>query len=319
MAKAKKEQTNDIEKLEINKDEVVKEIKSAVKEQLLEEVTRKIDYESKKSLEQVEKKIYKYKNFSIFKRNIIILILLGVIIFETKTLYDNDLLFKGSKKNSDNDIVDKIDKDKDNNKEEQEQPEKDLEWYKENYGYLLDNIKTNLTGEDTYYLYSGNYNEDNIKNSVKLNMAYQLLSNEEKRVDSSVISVSEEAIKNKYKKIFGNIDNLKLENFNDNCIQFIYNPSNKNYMAIDTTCEALNEEIIKNIENIYEEDNKLIIEVLVGILNKDNNSLSNMNKELIKENYSNELLDEVKDKLNKYKYKFEKIEEEYYLKEINKD
>ncbi len=305
MAKTKKE---DEIKLDIDKDQIVKEIKKEAKDELLEEVKRKIDYESKKSLENAEKKIYKYKNFAIFKRDILILLFLGVIIYETKILYDNDLLFKESKKN-DAPIVDKVEN---NNKEDEKEPEvvKDLAWYKENYGYLYTNIKTNL--EDTYYLYKKSIKVEEIDNTVKLNMAYQLL--DDKKVEGSVISIEGNKIKDAYKKIFGDIE-FKAENFKDNCIQFIYNKDTDTYMAIDTTCKSNENSLVTDIINISEKDNTLVIEVVAGTL-KDK-KLSNMDGVKIKDNYNNNL-DEVKDKLSKYEFIYEKVEDEYYLKEIKK-
>ena len=304
MAKTKKEDAIEF----IDKDQIAKEIKKEAKDELLEEVKRKIDYESKKSLENAEKKIYKYKNFAIFKRDILILLFLGVIIFETKILYDNDLLFKESKKN-DAPVVDKVEN---NNKEDEEKPEvvKDLAWYKENYGYLYTNIKTNL--EDTYYLYKKSIKVDEIDNTVKLNMAYQLL--DDKKVEGSVISIEGNKLKDAYKKIFGDIE-FKAENFKDNCIQFIYNKDTNTYMAIDTTCKSTNDSLVTDITNIFEKDNTLVIEVVAGIL-KDK-KLSNIDGVKIKDNYNNNI-DEVKDKLSKYEFIYEKQENEYYLKEIKK-
>ncbi len=305
----KKSKESEIEKLDIDKEEIVKEIKKEAKEELLEEVTRKIDYESKKSLERAEKKIYKYKNFSIMKRNIIILIFLAVIIFETKTLYDNDLLF--NKKLKENTSV--VDKDT-NNDNSNDEIVKDFSWYKENYGYLLENINTNL--EDKYYLYKDSYIIDTIKNDVKLNMAYQLLDEEDKIKNNGIINISSDKLKNSYEKIFGSVSSYSAENFKDDCIQFIYNKEADIYMAIDTTCTKTNEELLRYIQNIYEKDDELVMDVLIGIL-KDK-TLTDMNGTKIKNNYSSELFDNVKDKLNKYEFVFEKINDEYYLKEINR-
>ncbi len=305
MAKIKKESEIEF----IDKEQIIKEIKKEAKEELLEEAKRKIDYESKKSLENAEKKIYKYKNFAIFKRNILILLFLGVIIYETKILYDNDLLFKESKK----DNLPVVDKVENNNKvEDEKEPEvvKDLAWYKENYGYLYTNIKTNL--EDTYYLYKNSIKVEEIDNTVKLNMAYQLL--DDKKVEGSVISIDGNKLKDAYKKIFGDIE-FKAENFKDNCVQFIYNKDTNTYMAIDTTCKSNENSLVTDIINISEKDNTLVIEVVAGIL-KDK-KLSNIDGVKIKDNYNNNL-DEVKDKLNKYEFIYEKQENEYYLKEIKK-
>ena len=150
-------------------------------------------------------------------------------------------------------------------------------------------------------------------------MAYQILDNKDKQENNSVISVDGKKLKEAYKKIFGTTSNYKPENFNDNCIQFIYNDSTDSYMAISTTCEKTDEEIIREIENIKEEEDKIIFEVFVGIYNKGDKTLSNIDGTLVKKDYSSDDLDSVKNKLSKYTFTFEKIEKEYYLKEIKKD
>ena len=301
MARTKKE----IEKLDIDKEEIVKELKKELKEQLLEEVTRKIDYESKKSLERVEKKILKHKNFSIFLRNIIILALLGIIIYESKILYDNNLLFKNDKVNTD--ILDEVSK----QPIDKEDSTPSLDWYKEKYSYLIDNIKTNL--EDTYYLYKSNYTIENLSDDIKLNMAYQLLTNEDKKIENSVISIENDKLKEAYLKIFKTLDNYKEVNFKDNCIQFVYNSSSNIYMAIDTTCSVNNDTLIRNIDDIYIKDDELVIELSVGILNND--KLSNIDGTIIGD-YNN--IEQLKDKLNKYTFVFEKSNDNYYIKEIKR-
>lgn len=300
-----------MKELDIDKELIVKEIKKELISDLDDEISKRVEYETRNKLEKMEKKIYKYKNGSIIRRNIIILILLAVIALETKILYDNNLLsVKGNKKQ--NDVNAELKVDNNENKEE----EKNSEWYIKKYSYLLDNIKTNIVGEDKYYLYKDNYTNDSISNTVKLNMAYQLLKKENIKNENSVINVKENDIKNAYKKIFGNLDNYKAENFNNSCIQFIYNENSKNYMAIDTTCDTNNEELIEQIKNIYEEDSKIIIETIVGTKTQDNN-LVNIDGNIITDNYSGNI-NEYEESLNKYKYVFELKDKNYYLKEINK-
>lgn len=313
MPKVKKQEKldSDLKELDIDKELIVKEIKKELISDLDDEISKRVEYETRNKLEKMEKKIYKYKNGSIIRRNIIILILLAVIALETKILYDNNLLsVKGNKKQ--NDVNAELKVDNNENKEE----EKNSEWYIKKYSYLLDNIKTNIVGEDKYYLYKDNYTNDSISNTVKLNMAYQLLKKENIKNENSVINVKENDIKNAYKKIFGNLDNYKAENFNNSCIQFIYNENSKNYMAIDTTCDTNNEELIEQIKNIYEEDSKIIIETIVGIKTQDNN-LVNIDGNIITDNYSGNI-NEYEESLNKYKYVFELKDKNYYLKEINK-
>lgn len=309
MAKVTKK-TNEIEKLGIDKDAIIKEIKGEIKEQVLDELSKEIEYETRNKLDKMEKRIYKYKNFSILKRNVIILIFLTVIIFETKILYDNKLLYGQAREENDQ-IIENSNSDDDN----QNTLDKDLNWYIDKYEYLLDNIKTSLN-DDAYYLYKNDLTRDNIDNKVKLNMAYELL-DKSTFIDNGVIRVNEDKLKNSYKKIFGEIDSYTPENFSSNCINFIYNDSLKSYIAINETCNKNEEEILRKITNITLEDNRLIFELSVGILNLENKNLTNINGDIIEENYSNDI-DDIADRLNKYEFIFEHKNDEYYISEIKR-
>ena len=46
--------------------------------------------------------VYRSTNISIIKRNIFIILFLAIIIFETKILYDNDLLLNNKKSDKNN-------------------------------------------------------------------------------------------------------------------------------------------------------------------------------------------------------------------------
>ncbi len=310
---------NNVEENNIDKKLLVSDIKKEVLNSLDEEITKRVEFETKNKLEKMEKRIYKYKNAKIVRKNIFIILLLALIVFETKILYDNDLLLN-KKKTVDKNIVDKenntdkeITKNEDN--DNKEEVKKDLKWYIDNYSYLLDNIKTNLT--DSYYLYKDNYSEDTIDIMVRLNMAYQLLSKDKINISNSVITINENDIKDAYKKIFGSLDKYSAKNFNEDCIQFIYNENSKTYLAIDTECQNKVTEKVEKIENIYEEDNNIVIETIVGVYDKENNSLTNINGDIVSDNFSNNI-DEYKESLDSYKYTFIKEDENYYLEKIEK-
>lgn len=296
----------------IDKDKLVTEIKKEVLDTLDEEISKRVEFETKNKLDKMEKRIYKFKNAKIIRKDIVILLLLALIVFETKILYDNDLLLN-KKKVSNKDIVEKENKIDKENIKDKEEIKKDSKWYIDNYSYLLDNIKTNL--EDNYYLYKDNYTEDTIDNTVKLNMAYQLLSKDKINVNNSVITVNENDLKDAYKKIFGSLDKYSAENFNNDCIQFIYNENSKTYLAIDTKCQNKTTEKIEKIKDIYEENNNIIIETIIGIHDKDNNNLININGDIITDNYSNDIEEYETDS---YKYIFKKENKNYYFKEILK-
>lgn len=300
--------------LELDKNAIISDIKKQAQEELLKEISMRVDYETKNSLEKIEKRIYRYKNIQIFKRNIIIILLFLLCLFEAKILFDNDLILNHKKNNSQIvDVEDKKDEEKDMEEEKEIEVIKNKEWYIEKYSYLLNNIKTNIDNND--YLYKGNYDESNIDLSIKLNMAYQLIKNNI-NINEGILSFSDIELKNAYIKIFGISDNYFNNNFNDDCIQFIYNENLNKYMAIDNICVDNETEIVKKIIDIYEENDDIIIEIVAGIHNKVNNYLTNINGTVLTKNY--ESIDSYLDKLNSYKYVFYSIDDDYYLKEIIK-
>ena len=266
-----------------------------IKNNLYDEVKNMIEIESKKTLDNMGKKFIKYKNSSIRKRNFIIIILFLLAIFEGYVIFNNNYIIKLKYDNVELEKEETAKEDKVEETNKETEIVKDDNWYKENYSYLLDNIKLS----NVYYLYEKNYKESDIKDNVRLDMAYSILKDVSN--DNNVITISEEDIKDSYKKIFGSTDNYKATNFNNNCISFIYNEDSKNYMAINTTCENIvkKEEVITKI---YEENNKIIIETKVGFY--DSKNLTDVDKNIIKENFDEKNIDKYLDKLSSYKYTF---------------
>ena len=72
MPKVKKQEKieEDLKELNIDKELIIKEIKKELIEDLDDEITKRVEYETRNKLEKMEKKIYKYKNGSIIRRNI---------------------------------------------------------------------------------------------------------------------------------------------------------------------------------------------------------------------------------------------------------
>ena len=274
--------------LNIDKNKVVEEIKKEVKESLEIEIKKKVDYESRNKLDKMERRIYRQKVWALIFRDIIILLFLGVIIYETKILYDNKLLYGQTKVEENTNVVEEKKEENTNDKEEV----KDSTYYIEKYSYLLQNIKTNLIGEDKYYIYN-NLNVSDIKKSVKLNMAYQLL---DIKPNEGIIKVSTDLLKEKYKTLFE--DEYVEENFSNDCINFIYNKELKSFIAIDMPCESKDEEIFRKIVNAYEDDGNIVIEAKVGILS--NNKLSTIKNSSVELENTYENID----KLDTYKFVF---------------
>lgn len=299
----------------INVKDVEKEIKDDIRSDLYDEITNKINTESKKSLEKLEKRIIKYKNLSIIKRDLLILVFLIIIILETYIIISNNYSFKKIEINtSKNEAITDSDKNTDNDTTNTEVV-KDDKWYIENYSYLLDNVKTNLL-DNKYYLYADDYKEDTIDNAIKLNMAYQLLDSSKINNSDSVIKIKSSDLKDSYSKIFGSSNKYQNSNFYNDCIQFIYNEKSDTYMAIDTECTKDNSELIEQVQKIYEKNNDITIETIVGVLNTSDNTLYDISGKKVAANYKSEDLINYSKKLDKRIYIFEKSNDDYYLKEI---
>ena len=338
----KKEQENEItksDKEEIKKD-VINEIKSALntefKEKYKEEIIKEIRYEAntvvkddikeqliidvnneiKDNIRKEQKRLLRHKSFKIFKKNIIILILLAVTIYFAYCLWDVKYFKFMRYPNSTKEVVNVT---KDETKEEE--IIKDKAWYIENYGYLLDNTKINLPmyNYNIYALYDGNYNISNIKDAIKLNLAYKLVENIVENDYSYVIS--EDEMKKAYYKLFGTYDYYNSVSFNVDCMQFYYNGYDKNFIAYKFSCDSSNSFHIKEeIKDMYEENGNIIIETVMGVYS-DNNYLFNYtnlyNAVSLDFNDEKSLLD-YENSLNSYKYTFKNIDNSYYFDSVEK-
>lgn len=302
------ETTIDVEKLE-------REIKKEVKDSLLDELDNKIDGLVQVKIERYEKKLNKQKQRALLKKNIIIIILLGIVLYEGKILYDNGLLNNSSYKSDDvNNTV--VNKDDSSNKEEVIEDKKDLEWYIKEYGYLLDNVKTNLVGEDFSYLYQDSYDVKDIDNKVRLNMAYQLLEKEDISDKDGFLTIDSSVLEEKYKTIFGETLEFKNEDFTNDCINFIYNESMDKYLAIAIESTSKENEIKQEIISVEEKEEKLIITTILGVYDNKEKTISNLDNTFNKK-YKDNIL-EHKDQLNKFEYEFIRESDAYYFKLITK-
>lgn len=283
------------------KDKVINEVQTTIKKNWENEISNIIEYEAQTKLNNLEKRIYKYKNKTIIKKNFIILLLLFIIALETKLLYDKS----GLSITLNNNTL--------NTKEVNDN--KTLETYIEKYSYLLEKVNTNLDNDNLNYLYNKSLTINEIDNNVKLNMAYLLLDSKDISNNNSVIIIKDDLLESKYNEIF-NDNSYQEENFNYQCINFIYNKKSNNYMAIDVECDitkSTKEEII----NIYENNDQVIIETILGVYDSKEQTLSTIEGTLITKNYNGKLND-YKEDLNKYKYTFIKEGKDYFFQAIEK-
>lgn len=301
--------------------EVNKEIKKSIidnvqeyKEELKNEIHNEINNEVMNAVKREEKRILRSKNFSLFKKNIVILILLGLVCYFGYCLYD--IKYFAFMKND----CEQVDYIVDNNIDIEEVI-KDKDWYVENYAYLLDEIKVNINNDlvSSYYLYSKNLNIDEIKTSYLLNMSYKKLDSKDIKTTSKNVTIKSEDLKNAYQELFGNVDNFENKDFTYECLNFVYNDEKDNYVAENNKCSESNKEILEVITDMYEENKQLYIETIATIYDESEGSFytfDDLYEPVVTDVTESDL--ETTDNLNKYQYIFNKVEDSYYLDSITK-
>lgn len=324
--------------LDFNKEELTKEIINDVKKELEKEknnlkndiineirndtnnikegIIIDVNNDIKENIRLNQKMIIRSKNFKIFKKNIFILILIGIIVYFGYCLWDAKYFWFMK----DKEVV--IKEEKTEEVEEVEEIVKDKNWYITNYGYLLDYMKLDLPYENSniYYLYNGNYNQSNIKDTIKLNLAYKFIDN--KNETDYNYTIYEDDMKNAYIKLFGNLDNYNPTSFNVGCMQFYYNNIEGVYSSYKFDCESNNSLKIKEeIKDMYEENDQIIIETVMGVYDINNKYLfnySNLYLSIVNDFNDDMSVLNYEDKLNTYKYTFNKNGENYYFESIEK-
>jgi hypothetical protein len=303
-----------------------KEIKSSIidntnkyKEELKSEITDTINTEVNYVLKREEKRIGRSKNFTIFKRDVLILLLLGVVGYFGYCLYDVKY-FDFMK--SDCEINGTCESTVTATEEVGEEVVKDTDWYIKNYGYLLDNVNTNLNADQVsaYYLYSADHKVNEIKSSYLLNLAYKQVPEKNIKTNTVNVTVSASDLKAAYQELFGTLDSYKDTNFTYDCLNFVYNKDKDKYVAENTECTTSNKQILESITEMYEEDNKMYIITSATIYDKNESSFYTFDNlyDPVLSNVTNKNFEENLKKLNKYQYIFKKADEVYYLDSITK-
>jgi hypothetical protein len=204
----------------------------------------------------------------------------------------------------------------------EEEVVKDKEWYIENYGYLLKeaNVTLNADQASAYYLYSNDHKVSEIKTSYLLNLAYNKLDSKSIKTNTVSITISASDLKAAYQELFGTIETYKDTNFTYDCLNFVYNKDKDKYVADNNECATANKEILENITDMYEEDNKLYILTTATIYDKNEGSFYSFDNlyDPILTNVTNKNFDENAKKLNKYQYIYKKADDTYYLDSITK-
>lgn len=286
------------DRLDIKEDEILKNINTKINEQ--------IEFSVNKRMREEEKKFVRGKNAKIFRRDILIIILIMVAGYFGYCLYDVDYFnLRGVK------IIEKVtdnNQNTNNNDTEKEKEEKS-KYYIDNYGYLID--KLNIEDKEVFDLYKNNISKNNVSNSLKLKIAYKNLNTNDVKTESGIINIDKDKMSDSYKNVFGNND---LDNgvFSYNNIKFMF--YNDKYLGFDEDKYDVN--LLTKITFAYIEKDELVFEVLVA--KKEDNKLLDIEGKIVEDNYHDEDIGKFESKLTKYKYIFSKDNNNYYFDRIEK-
>lgn len=323
MATEKKKTTKvkkEIKKIDVNKEEVLKSIKTElttkiktqitkelidemktdisaiVKEEVRNDLKREIDSEIKKS----SRRNMRGKRGKIFRRDIVIIVLLAIIAYLIYFMYNHNYVSFSVNSNMNNVTLTNDKKVVKNTKD---------------YSYLLDNVNVKLPFENSnsLYLYLKDYNESNINDSIKLTMAYNYINKDEFSVDE---------IRDAYVKLFNTDKSFKNTSFDYECKKFKYDDVTNTYTLVSNECiNTSSKEILEHIINTSVKKDKVIITTVVGVYDNSNNSLynyKNIYDPIAVDLNNNFNITDYQNKLNIYKYTFAGVDDNYYFDNIKK-
>lgn len=308
------EEINDSMKQDIT-EEIVQDIKSAFDKEYKDELKNEIKVELiddiKKDIQKEQRKLSRSKSFKIFRLYLYFFVVVACLFYLIYRLYITDNMNvineKYTKKTT---TTTKLVEGSVN--EPSEESVKDLNYYLENYGYLLDNLKIS-----NVELVNGNYNVEDISLSDRLTIAYGALSSEDIMVDGIIYSVSADKLSDAYKKIFGSIEEYAESNFEVRGLSFTYSITNDCYMAIgneDTSMSYVSNVLL----DIKEEGNDLVFSTKAYVIKNDAiYSTKNLNYRIgtVTDNFD---ITSIQKMLSSVEYRFTVSDNGYRLASISK-
>lgn len=314
MAKKKEENSRESEKK-------VKEVKtvnleskeididlSEVKDDLTDYMKIKIDKEVEKAVERSSKKLVRYKNSIILKKNITIVILLIICAFLAYNLYkisNINIDISTTKKTVQKEETKKEEKRDETKENELEDKKKELENKKKEYKHLVDDIYIN---EDSNYIkdfYKGNLTDD-----VKLYLAMNNINDKKIVSEDDSIYIEEDDLKESYDNFF--TGDFSPKSFEYNSLKFHY-LSSKSMFVADGEFKKTEKNINKEIIDINVDEN-IVITTIEGII-KDNKLYNITSGEEVK-NYKSDNLAKYEKNLTKVVYYFVKNDDVYKIDKI---
>ena len=261
-----------------------------IKQELEEYIDSKIKTSFNEEVDKANKKLIREKNKKIIFRNIIIVLLLVIMGFLTYLLYKDhyfDKFFNHNEKTI-NEITN------DNEPIPEKEPKITLQELINKYEKLFDSYFITSKCQYKSDLYTGNLSSE-LKKYMTLNVI------DFKSIESDNYNIiSEKTFKQVFDTLFN--DGYVSGNFDYNDNEMRYLKDFESYVSSEILTKK-DFDIVREILDIKEEDTKVIITTIEGVLN--NNHLYNVltNEEVIDFN-GNSILN-YQDKLNKITYIFE--------------
>ncbi len=320
MAKEKKEET--LTKKEKNKlkesilEEIETDVKSDIvssvvedvkksfdreyKEEIKQELTKEVKEDIKENFRKEQNRLLRQKNFKIVRLTLYIIVLLAGSLYAIYCLYKTDQLevLKNPKAYTPSTTMTTT---------TTTELVKDLNWYKKEYGYILEPIKITNTS-----LYKGNYKVNQLEMKEKLAIAYQVLDKDSIETEGVIRTIKDADMVEAYQKVFGTKEDYKSVRFTVEGMDYVYRSQYGEYISVDK--EEKTEEIVQKIVDIKEEENDLYFTTIVGTL-KDEHLYNIIENRVIAEKGSESDLEKYEKDLSKMEYHFTKEGDTYYLSE----
>jgi len=304
------------------------EFQKAVREQIENcklEITSSVQDSIHKELAGSAKyirKLERRRRVGFFVRDIVILILAGLLGFAIYCLYDAQY-FDFMKPDCARDNTCPSTSEPVENVVEAPEIVKDKAWYMANYGKLLESIQLNLNADkvSAYYLYSGDYRVSEIQPNYLLGMAYNNLNATTTYDSDAGVVIPAADMQVAFQNLFGTTDYFVKQDFMNGCVEFKYNKAGDNFVTPAVQCvDNANRRIVEEVEEVYEEGSVLYFLTTAAIYDKAEQAFYTFD-DLFKPatgSASAEDLMKYQASLNHYQYRFKKSDGKYYFSDIAK-
>ena len=263
------------------------------KDQIDKYIKERVEKEASGNAVKYYKKKVRNKNIAIFIEFIIIVALLCAGAAGLYFFYNEGCLGTIRYERKDNSSQNN-NSNENNNTENKDDDKKKLDDLINKYSYLLDNVNIDTKSDYLTEYYSGN-----LTNELKEYLSYQLINKNNIISDSNSSYFDAELLINSYKNLFGN--SIELSDFKYNGASYKYLKNKE--MFISTSLSTEGNKIIKEITNVEESDNKVIITTTEGYI-KDDKLYNVLSNKEITDYKKDDKISKYTKKLNTVKYTF---------------